>query len=150
MVTLRPAQPSDEKQLLLWHNEPTTRAASLNPASVSLEDHRRWLASKLADDRCALFIIVADAEPIGQVRLDRLDDELAEVSIGLAPEARGQGAGREALRLAATQAGERLGVKTLVARIKADNEQSVRSFAAAGFSEVLREDDLVELRRPIA
>jgi RimJ/RimL family protein N-acetyltransferase len=135
--------------LLQWHNEPTTRAASLTTASVSLEDHRRWLASRLADTRCALFIIVTDGEPIGQLRLDRLDDDLAEVSIGLAPEARGRGAGREALRLAATEAANRLGVKKLTARIKVDNQQSLRAFAAAGFSEFWRDGDLVELRRSV-
>jgi RimJ/RimL family protein N-acetyltransferase len=84
------------------------------------------------------------------VRLDQLDDDLAEISIGLAPEARGRGAGREALCLAAAEARNRLGVRMLTARVKADNEPSLRSFAAAGFSEVRREDDLVELRQPIA
>jgi RimJ/RimL family protein N-acetyltransferase len=150
VVRLRPAELSDEELLLEWRNEPTTRAASLSPGKVSTEDHRRWLAARLDDTRCALFIILADAEPIGQVRLDRLDDELAEVSIGLAPEARGRGAGREALRLAAAEARSRLGVRMLTARIKADNGPSLRSFAAAGFTEVRRERDLVELRRPIA
>ena len=149
MVTLRPADLSDEARLLEWRNEPTTRAASLNPREISPEDHRRWLASKLADAHCALFIILADGQPIGQVRLDQLDGELAEVSLGLAPAARGRGAGREALRLAAAEARNRLGVKELAARIKADNEPSLRSFAAAGFNEVRREDDIAELRRAV-
>src|SRR6266542_4642209 len=138
VVTLRPAELSDGARLLEWRNEPTTRAVSLTPEQVSAEDHRAWLASKLADSRCALFIILAD-EPIGQVRLDRLDGELAEVSIGLAPEARGRGVGREALRLAAAEAGDRLGVKVLTARIRVENEPSLRSFAAAGFAEVRRQ-----------
>jgi RimJ/RimL family protein N-acetyltransferase len=150
VVTLRPAELSDDARLLEWRNEPRTRLASLTPRKISAEDHRRWLASKLADTRCALFIILADAEPIGQVRLDRIEDELAEVSIGLAPQARGRGTGREALYLAAAAAWDRLGVKVLTARIKADNEPSLRSFSAAGFTEVGRDGDLVELRRATA
>jgi RimJ/RimL family protein N-acetyltransferase len=149
VVTLRPAELSDGARLLQWRNDPATRAASLTSERVSLQDHRHWLALKLADPSCAFFIIVADAEPIGQVRLDRIDDQLAEVSIGLAPRARGQGAGREALLLAAGEARDRLGVTMLTARIKADNEPSLRSFAAAGFYEVGRKDEIVELRRMI-
>jgi len=150
VVKLRPAELSDGARLLEWRNEPTTRAVSLTSEQVSAEDHRTWLASKLADSRCALFIILADADPIGQVRLDRREGELAEVSIGLAPEARGRGVGREALRLAAAEAGDRLGVKVLTARIRVENEPSLRSFAAAGFAEVRRQGDIVELRLSIA
>lgn len=146
MVTLRPADFSDEERLLEWRNEPTTRAASLTTAEVSAEDHQRWLRGKLDDPDTALFIVLDDGEAIGQVRLDRLDHALAEVSIGLAPEARGRGAGREALRLAAREAGERLGVRELSAQVKPDNEASLRSFAAAGYTEVRRGDDIVELR----
>ena len=105
VVTLRPAELSDEARLLDWRNDPATRAASLSSGEVSSQDHRRWLASKLADSRCALFVILVNSKPLGQVRIDLLDDELAEVSIGLAPEARGRGAGREALRLVAAEAG---------------------------------------------
>lgn len=148
MVTLRPAELSDEARLLEWRNEPTTRAASLTVGEVSPDDHHRWLTMKLNDPACALFIVLADSAPIGQVRLDRLDDELAEVSIGLAPEARGRGVGREALRLVAEDARSRLGVTTLSALVKPDNVASLRSFEAAGFSEFRRDEDVVELRRP--
>jgi RimJ/RimL family protein N-acetyltransferase len=149
VVSLRPAEPSDEARLLEWRNEATTRAASLTGGEVSADDHHRWLTGKLGDPDTALFVVLDGAEPIGQVRLDRLDDELAEVSIGLAPEARGRGVGREALRLAAGEARPRLGVTQLSARVKPDNEASLRSFAAAGYTEFRREPDVVELRRAV-
>jgi RimJ/RimL family protein N-acetyltransferase len=149
VVTLRPADLSDEERLLEWRNEPTTRAASLTEGVVAPEDHGRWLRRKLADPDCALYVVLAGTEPVGQVRLDRVGEGVAEVSIGLAPEARGRGAGREALRLAETEAGERLGATTLRALVKPDNEPSLRAFAAAGYSEVSRSDDVVELHREL-
>ena len=63
--------------------------------------------------------------------------------------ARGRGVGREALRLAAAEARERLGVTELSARVKPDNEASLRSFAAAGYAEFKRDADVVELRCPV-
>lgn len=148
MVRLRPAEPADEGRLLEWRNEPTTRAASLTSGEVSAEDHSRWLAHKLADPASTLFIVMDGDEPIGQVRLDRVDDELAEVSIGLAPEARGRGAGRKALDLAAAEA-PRLGVMSLRALIKPNNEASLRAFKAAGYADFKADDEVVELRRPV-
>ena len=145
MVTLRPADLSDEERLLEWRNEPTTRAGSLTEGEVSPDDHYRWLSRKLADPDCALFIVLAGTEPLGQVRVDRVGEGIGEISIGLAPEARGRGIGREALRLAAEEARERLGVTTLRAFVKADNEASLRAFAAAGYTEFSRRDDVVQL-----
>jgi RimJ/RimL family protein N-acetyltransferase len=147
-LTLRPADPSDEGRLLEWRNEPTSRAASLTEGEVSPEDHKRWYARKLADPSSALFIVMDGDEPVGQIRLDRIANDVAEVSIGLAPEARGRGIGRRALVLAALEAESRLGVTTISARIKSENVASLRSFEAAGFREVRRDEGVVELRRP--
>ena len=41
-------------------------------------------------------------------------------------------------------------MKVLTARIKANNEPSRRSFAAAGFTEARREADVVEVRLPLS
>jgi RimJ/RimL family protein N-acetyltransferase len=40
-------------------------------------------------------------------------------------------------------------VTQLSARVKPDNEASLRSFAAAGYAEFRREPDVVELRRAV-
>ena len=147
-VRLRPAQPEDEARLLEWRNEPMTRAASLTSDAISAETHAGWFARKIADPGCAIFIVMEGDEPLGQVRLDRLEDDLAEVSIGLAPAARGRGIGREALRHVAGQAQE-LGVATLRALVKPENVASLRAFEAAGYDEFERSDDVVELRAAV-
>ena len=69
---------------------------------------------------------------MGQVRLDRLEDgEL--ISISVAPDARGQGL---APLIIVAACGEANG--TVIARIRPDNERSIRAFSRAGFT---RADD---------
>jgi RimJ/RimL family protein N-acetyltransferase len=150
MLTLRRAVPGDEASLLVWRNDPLTRKASFQQEEVSSEDHRAWFVRKHADPDCAILIIEDDGRPIGQVRLERLQPDLAEVHVGLAAEARGRGLGREALQLAVRQAPQLLGVQNLCALVKAENDMSLRAFGAAGFEETGRTEDVVELRRSVA
>jgi len=146
-LTLRPATLQDEERLLCWRNEPSTRSASLTSGEISVEEHHRWFAGKLVDPDCALLIIEHGGQPIGQLRLDRLAPDLAEVSIGLAPKARGRGLGRGALQLAASKAHELLGVTMIRALVKRGNDASLRTFRAAGFRVVGEDGAVLELLR---
>jgi RimJ/RimL family protein N-acetyltransferase len=148
MVTLRLATTEDEGRLLCWRNEPVTRAASFSTGAITPREHHLWLTNKLADPSCAIMIVEEDGRPVGQVRLQRLAPEVAEVSIGLAPENRGRGIGREALRLSAGAATSILGVTTLRAFVRAENDVSVNAFRAAGFQLRRRHSHSVELERP--
>ena len=136
MPTLRPAVPEDEERLLRWRNEPSTRAASFTRDVISAKEHHRWLTGKLSSPSCALLIIEEQGRAVGQVRLDRVDPATADISIGLASNARGRGLGRDALRLAVAEASRLLGVTAVRAFVKHDNRASLRAFGAAGFSVV--------------
>ena len=144
MLILRSATEDDEQRLLEWRNEAATRAASFTSGEISPQDHRRWFRRKLADASCRLLIAEEFGKAVGQVRLDRVDAEVAEISIALAAESRGRGLGREALRLAAADAAKELGARRLVARVKPANAQSVAVFQAAGYRVVHEDEDVVE------
>jgi UDP-2,4-diacetamido-2,4,6-trideoxy-beta-L-altropyranose hydrolase len=146
-LTVRRAGPEDEERLLAWRNDPAARRASFQGEEISPETHHAWLARKLADPDCAMLVFEEDSEPVAHVRLDRHDPGLAEVSVTVAPTAQGRGIGRLALELAAERAQGLLGVSTLLARIKEDNEVSTRAFLAVGFKEVARGEGEIELRR---
>jgi RimJ/RimL family protein N-acetyltransferase len=146
MLKLRRAAPEDEDRLLSWRNHPSTREASFSHDEISASDHHSWFVRKLADSECALLIIEDEGRPVGQIRLDRLEPDLAEVSISLAADARGRGVGREALGLAASEASRLLGVANIKALVKPDNEASLRAFRAAGYQVVAEDADVVELR----
>lgn len=147
-IELRPAGPADGPLLLAWRNDPVTRAAAFSTGEVAPGEHEAWLRRKLADPRATLWMILLDGEPAGQLRLDAAADGTAEVSLAVAPHARGRGIARAALALAAAQAPA--GVRELVARIKEDNIASVRAFTAAGFAETGAAGGVVELRRLVS
>jgi len=147
-LRLRRARPTDADQLRRWRNDPETRARSFSRQEISEAEHRRWLEQKLADPACLLLIVEDGGAPVGQVRLEKVSPSEAEVSIGLAPGARGRGIGRRALLLAAAEGRRALAVGRLRAEIKEDNDPSLRAFAAAGFAEEAREGGAVTLTRP--
>jgi RimJ/RimL family protein N-acetyltransferase len=146
MLNLRRADRDDEDLVLTLRNDPSTRQVSFSATEISPEEHHAWFRRKLEDPDCALLIVEVDGQPVGQVRLDRIREDLAEISIGLAPNARGRGIGTSALRMAASAASERLGVCGLRALVKEENAPSLAAFAAAGFR-VIGENDtgVVEL-----
>jgi RimJ/RimL family protein N-acetyltransferase len=127
----------------MWRNDPETIAASLSLRAVEPGEHEAWLKRVLADPAERLLVVEDAGEPVGQVRIQRHDDGVLEVHIGLAPAARGRGVGREALELAWREAGG----EPLTARVLADNERSLRAFAAAGFRERARGEREVLLER---
>jgi RimJ/RimL family protein N-acetyltransferase len=146
--SLRPATVSDAELLLEWRNDPKTREASFQQEPIGLQDHRKWLAGRLGDPDCALFVIEVEGRPAGSVRLDSEGDEEAEIHVVVAPESRGGGVATLALDLASEQAGELLGVRRVRARVKSGNEASLRAFRSAGFEPAGESDEVVELVRP--
>lgn len=135
---LRRARPDDVRLLWEWANEPDVRAVSFNPAPIPWESHQGWFAARLRDPDCVLFVALDAADwaeqPVGQVRLDVSGAE-ATVSVSLSAAARGKGLGREVIATACRKLfAARPAVGAIHAYIRADNEASLRAFAAAGFA----------------
>ena len=135
MITLRPASTADEALLLRWANDPVTRAAGFHVASITPDEHHRWLAGRLSSTAGRLFVGMSEGTPVGQVRLDRDPGGRVEVGISVAPEVRGRGIGRELLHAAlrAARGDADLDARTFVARIRPENATSVALFEGAGF-----------------
>ena len=145
-LRLRPATREDSPRLLAWRNDPVTREAAFNQEPVSEGTHAAWLERKLGDPRVALLIAEEDERPVGQVRLEAGEEREAEIHVALAPEARGRGLAAVAIAAAAREARGRLGAGTLLARVKDENEPSLRAFRTAGFVPAGQGEGFVELR----
>jgi RimJ/RimL family protein N-acetyltransferase len=146
-LSLRPATTDDSERLLAWRNDSQTRAMAVVQAAVERATHARWLAARLGDADTLLTIVEEDGEPVGTVRLDRHGRDEAELSLTIAPEARGRGLARPAIELGAEHAQHQWGVARVTARIRPENTASLRAFAAAGFATVRERDDLIEVVR---
>ncbi len=144
-VPCRCAQLTDAELLWAWRNEDSVRANSFNSDAVAFDHHVAWLKAKLASEDVRLWIVEVDDRPAAQVRFERLAEDAAEVHISVAADARGRGVGRTGLNMTCPLASGELGVRRIVARIKATNLSSIAAFRAASFSEVSHTAGVVEM-----
>lgn len=133
LLTLRDVADGDTALLRRWRNDPDSVRSSREQREVEPDEHAAWLARLRADPRRALWIAEVAGDPVGQVRLDAAPDGTAEVSVVVAPEARGAGWAGPMLKAAATLA-PGLGVRRIVAHVKPDNERSLRMLRSAGYT----------------
>jgi RimJ/RimL family protein N-acetyltransferase len=145
-VELRPVTLSDRDLLLKWRNDFVTVRFSGTARAVTAQEHDRWFARRLAMADPCIWIGVWRRNEVGQVRLDQTNDRFA-VDVAVAPEWRGRGFGTALLCALTTLAGAE-GRVPLIACVHLDNNASLRSFASAGFREIERDDEWVQLRWP--
>ena len=131
-LLLRAAVDADRDRVLVWANDPDTRAASFHCEPIAEAAHSAWFAESLTGAR-NLYIIERDGTAVGLARLDPLPASEAFVSLTIAPEHRGRGLGPTALAVLADKAAS-LGVSRLLARIRKTNTRSQRAFEQAGFA----------------
>jgi UDP-2,4-diacetamido-2,4,6-trideoxy-beta-L-altropyranose hydrolase len=132
-IRLRQATEADCQVLWEWCNDATVRAHSFESEAISFAEHRRWLARKIADPGCLLFIACnGGAAPLGQIRYDVKDGE-AIVSVSVDEHVRGRGYGTEMLRVSAARMFAETNVKAIHAFIKPGNIESLGAFARCGY-----------------
>lgn len=138
---LRPATNDDAALLFAWTNNAEVRRWSFSHEPVAWDEHVAWLGRVLADPARRLFVAVEDGEQVGMVRLDD-DGGVSDVSLSVAPEARGRGLAVPIIRAACALA------ETVVAEVIPGNERSVRAFTSAGFVVARRDESKVTMRWP--
>ena len=134
-MSLRPAGPGDRELLFSWANDVATRAASFHPGHIDRATHDAWFARRLTAEHERIWIGEIDGRSIGQVRVERIEEGRAEVSISVASADRGRGLARSLLLACIAAAERELGVTTFVAAVRPDNAPSLALFRAANFSE---------------
>jgi RimJ/RimL family protein N-acetyltransferase len=132
-LSLRSATEADAERLREWRNDPEVRAASRNTAEVGAGEHTAWLTAVLADPDRQLLICELEGEPVGQVRFDRLGEDRHEISVALAPAARGQGLSSRLISLAVKQLRESNPGAEIEAHVREENTRSLATFRRAGF-----------------
>lgn len=144
-ICLRPAQADDCVLFYSVRVDPQVRRNAFDDRRwVSDRQYRRWFARSLRMKNRRLFVVEAWLEvgvptiltavtAIGVVRLD-LDSRTVEISYALRAAQRGQGFGREVVRLASEQATALWPDRDQIAHIRANNTPSLRAALKAGFS----------------
>lgn len=132
-IAMRKAKEGDSPKLFEWRNHPSIRSVSRNAAPITWENHQDWFAAVMGSQDRVLLIGQIGETPIGVVRFDRQDD-CAEVSIYLVPDANSSGQGRNLL-LSAEQwlKANRSEIKCIRASVLDGNEPSQRLFLGADY-----------------
>ena len=131
-LTLRLARAADSRSVWLWRNDFITRKFSQTPAPIPWPDHEAWWQRTYDSPDRHLIVAEVEGVPVAALRFDRLDDSF-EVSINLAPEARGRGLGRPILGQACQMFLEQHGPVGLFATIHCGNAASRKIFEGLGF-----------------
>lgn len=129
----RPATIQDSSLLLRWRNDPVTRKVSRASSLITWQSHQDWYERTLENPNRELYVIERGTVPLGTVRFDALEGSEWEVSITLAPEARGHGHSRSVLTAGEAVFDARQPNATVVAAIHRNNLSSQRLFAGAGY-----------------
>lgn len=139
MLVVRSAALADLPAITAIYNEAIlTTTATFDTEPKSLVERQVWFEAH--DARHPVLVAELDGQVVGWASLSKWSERLAyadtaEISLYVASAYRGQGVGK-ALMAAIVQEGRRVGLHTLIARIAAGNEVSVRLHEAAGFEQI--------------
>ncbi len=134
-VDLRPLADDDADGVFELMREPDAVAT----ASFTLDDPSDrvafdgWLARTLADPRVSWFVVTEDARPAGVGGTFSRDGD-REVTLWIAPDARGRGIADAAVRLLVAGEAER----PLYTRVAGADAASIAAFEHNGFAEISR------------
>jgi UDP-2,4-diacetamido-2,4,6-trideoxy-beta-L-altropyranose hydrolase len=133
-LRLRAAESTDSQAVWLWRNDWMTRMQSQTTAPVPWPNHKDWWDGALESGERHIVIAEFGGVPVATVRFDQVDEGGFEVSINLAPSARGSGLGGRILAEACGAFRNQHGAPRLLATIHPGNPASRRIFEKLGFA----------------
>jgi UDP-2,4-diacetamido-2,4,6-trideoxy-beta-L-altropyranose hydrolase len=149
-LVVRPVEATDEKLLLDWANDQTTRQMAFSTQKIDVSGHHQWLLRRLAEPSIyRLFMIeTVGGVEIGQVRFER-DDGIWVISYSIAREFRGRGLASRLLDASLKALYDAVGPATVAGRVRPENSASRRVFEKLRFTMVETQENAIEFRRPL-
>ena len=138
-MEIRIAEERDLPELLAIYNyEVANGVATFDTAPASLPGRRAWLLAHNRDNH-PLFVAVREGRVAGYVSLSTFSAKPAysgtvELSIYIAPDARGQGVGRALMACIIDEARRDPRTHAIISIITAGNEASIRLHEGFGFT----------------
>ncbi len=134
MLKIRKPTICDMKLYFDWSNDSEVRAQSFNSSPIEINEHKLWFEFALEDKNCFMYIFQNSiSEDLGQVRINKVNNDNAIISISIDLKHRGKGYAKQMLNIA-TNLFLELNKGTLIsAYIKCTNSKSAHAFENAGF-----------------
>lgn len=136
-LLILPAEESDMLDIFNLSNDIEVRKNSFNSEQIKLEDHIKWIKSKLKDENCVFYTVKTNEGKLaGQVRFDKnRESNDFVISINLSSEYRGKGLGSFIIKSASDKLKVERNVVKVIALIKKENRASLKSFLKAGYKD---------------
>ena len=131
-MELRLAIMDDAKFLFELRNDSETVKQSQNRSPVIWEGHLEWLSAVIRSPSRWLYVVKVDEMQVGTGRLDQMENDVVELSVAVAPDARGKGVAKKIIAALKEQATE-MGFPTQIAHVRENNVGSMIAFLKAGF-----------------
>jgi RimJ/RimL family protein N-acetyltransferase len=121
-------------QYYKWLIDPLVRLQSFNSQPVSYESHRKWFLENIQNPNFLFLIFFNEKEEsIGQVRIQKQENNHAIIGISIDDKQRGKGYANKMLKEASDYFLKKNSSAKILAYIKKENEVSKISFEKAGF-----------------
>lgn len=133
-LKFRKAEKSDCKIYFDWTNDKSVREQSFNSDEVLFENHEKWFLNKIEDKSCFMLIFQNNNnENIGQVRVQKTENNRAIIGVSVANEFRGKGYASKIIEIASQNfLNQNIGFE-ISAYIKVENIGSKKAFEKANF-----------------
>jgi RimJ/RimL family protein N-acetyltransferase len=137
-ISIGPFVPEDFGLLFCWANDVAAARLDFAYRPVDMMTHRQWWDSLGKDPAKVLFAIRKTSEPviIGYVQIAAINSVHRSAELGIrigAEHDRGQGYGKEALRLAVDFCWNNLNLNRLQLFVFKHNQRAVAAYKSAGF-----------------
>ena len=135
MINLRRAKEEDCKLIYDWRNHPKVREFFFDTGEINYSAHKKWFSNSLERNDREILIAYEDNKPLGVIRFDFLKSEplTAEIDIYVAPELHDKGWGKKILTEGENWVKKNTQIKSLLARVREENQASVKMFRHRGF-----------------
>lgn len=147
MLQFRKVTMEDMDLLYHWANDETVRKNSFCTDKIEYRDHLKWFKAKYNDENCIIFIIMNNAIPVGQIRLD-INGTEAYIDYSIQKEYRNKGIGSVVLKLLEDEVIKLHNYIILVGWVKKDNISSYNIFVKLGY-QIKEQPDYYEFRKVI-
>lgn len=133
MIHVRDADQRDMMDLWRIANDTEVRRNSFGRPPISLEEHRTWFTSRVADESTKMLVLEIGGVVAAHVRYEQDENEIATVHFAVAPGFRGRGLGTRALTQTTRYPLAR-GARRIRGIVLPSNSASVQSFRSAGYA----------------
>ena len=133
ILNMRMALAGDVDVYYSWVNDEDVRINSYSTSKITYDEHKSWFTKKINSEDCYFYFFSNQENiPVGQVRIDNLEDEYV-IGISIDAEFRKSNYSTGMLVMACRDYLKKFKNRNIIAYIKEQNNASLKIFLNAGF-----------------